>query len=253
MSNLYEHTTHVREHGHDGHNHAIDATHNYAEANRAYFDKEAASYGDDHSHAIEVANRLGPAILGVYPFDEDTTTVLDYACARGLMSKQLLPHVKSIVGVDISQGMVDVYNQHANNQGLSPDEMNAVCTELRGEDDELDGQKFDVVVCSLAYHHFSDINKVTIVLACFLKSGGMLIVVDLRAAHKAPDDNEKVFEEQFRHIVPHHDGITETAIRVAFENAGLGEIELNDVGPAKSRGKDIIFFVATGVKKSDKV
>jgi hypothetical protein len=42
--------------------------------------------------------------------------------------------------------MVDIYNQHANNQGLTPDEMRAVRAELKGEEGELDGAKFDVVM-----------------------------------------------------------------------------------------------------------
>ena len=34
--------------------------------------------------------------------------------------------MKSIVGVDISQGAVDQYNAQASNQGLAPEEMKAV-------------------------------------------------------------------------------------------------------------------------------
>jgi len=66
----------------------------------------------------------------------------------GLISRALVPHAKSIVGVDISQASVNVYNETASNQGLSPDEMRAVCTELKGEAGELDGLKFDVVAVS---------------------------------------------------------------------------------------------------------
>lgn len=57
--------------------------------------------------------------------------------------------MKSVVGVDISQASVDRFNAQAANQGLEPDEMRAVCTELRGELGELDGLKFDIVVVSL--------------------------------------------------------------------------------------------------------
>lgn len=249
MSNLHDHT---HTHKHD-HNTVIDANHDYAEANRAYFDKEAAKSNEDHPQVVEItANLLGPAILGVYPFDKDKTTVLDYACARGSTSKQLLPHVKSLVGVDISQGMVDAFNQYASKQGIAPDEMKGVRAELKGEDGELDGQKFDVVLCSMAYHHFSDINKVTVVLAHFLKPGGMLIVIDFRAGPKPTDDKQESLMEQVRHIVP-HDGIAETAIRVAFESAGLDKLEVKDIGPANVMGNDVIFFVATGVKMQEKI
>jgi hypothetical protein len=53
---------------------------------------------------------------------------------------------KSILGVDISQGMVDNFNTKVANQGIESDEMNAVCTELKGELGELGGRRFDVVI-----------------------------------------------------------------------------------------------------------
>lgn len=63
------------------------------------------------------------------------------------MSRELAPHTKSILGVDISQGMVDQYNKRVENQGISPEEMRAIAVELKGEsEDELDGAKFDIIV-----------------------------------------------------------------------------------------------------------
>lgn len=45
--------------------------------------------------------------------------------------------------------MVDYYNQRVSFQGIPPEEMKAVCIQLKGEDQELDGQKFDIVAVSL--------------------------------------------------------------------------------------------------------
>lgn len=64
------------------------------------------------------------------------------------MSRQLAPCCKSILGVDISQGMVDQYNTRVHNQGIPPEDMRALCIELKGEEGELDGLKFDVVLAS---------------------------------------------------------------------------------------------------------
>lgn len=69
----------------------------------------------------------------------------------GLLSQQLSPYCKSVVGVDISQAMVDLYNESARNQGLSGDELRAVCFDVldnKFSSDCLNGQKFDVVVVS---------------------------------------------------------------------------------------------------------
>ena len=56
-----------------------------------------------------------------------------------MVSQQLCQYVKTIVGVDISQVSVDRYNTQAANQGLAPDEMRAICSELKGDPGELDG------------------------------------------------------------------------------------------------------------------
>lgn len=66
--------------------------------------------------------------------------------SAGLVSRELAPLCKKIVGVDISQGMVDVYNTRVANQGIDTEEMKAVCVELNGSEDELDGVKFDVAL-----------------------------------------------------------------------------------------------------------
>lgn len=65
----------------------------------------------------------------------------------GLVSQALRPYVKHILGVDISQGSVDVYNKYAADNGLAS-EMHAVCAELKGAPGELDGAQFDVIIVS---------------------------------------------------------------------------------------------------------
>jgi cyclopropane fatty-acyl-phospholipid synthase-like methyltransferase len=66
------------------------------------------------------------------------------------VSQTLAPYCKKIIGVDISQGMVDWYNMCVWNQGIEWEEMKAVCVELKGTEDELDGVKFDVAIVSLS-------------------------------------------------------------------------------------------------------
>lgn len=124
-----------------------------------------------------------------------------YELFSGLLSQNLAPHTCTLIGVDISSKSVAYYNERVANQGISPDEMKAICVELkeRGAEgpDLLDGIEFDIVVvrmleylactrsnklsqCTNAYHHFDDIDAVTKILASYLKPGtGMLLVIDL--------------------------------------------------------------------------
>ncbi|KAI8974257.1 S-adenosyl-L-methionine-dependent methyltransferase [Trametes punicea] len=231
--------------------------HDFAAANRVYFDEQARStphreHHGHHHHHREEARKLGrrnvAAMRNAYPllFDEDTTEVLDYACGTGMLSQALCPYVKSIVGVDISQASVEQYNVNASNQGLTPEEMKAVCVQLKGEPGELDDAKFDVVVCCASYHHFPSIEETTQVLVHFLKPGGSLLVTDIKAA---PDGHE-LFKETHHHIVAHTHGLTEESMRRAFEGAGLAQFELKDAFKARmtATGEETQWFVARGSK-----
>ncbi|KAJ7778727.1 S-adenosyl-L-methionine-dependent methyltransferase [Mycena maculata] len=157
--------------------------HDFTSANEAVFDKHAAD-ADHRPMAAELAEIVSAAILQAHPFDREATAVLDYACGIGIVSRRLAPHCKTLLGVDISQGMV-------------------VRAELKGEATELGGTKFDVVVCSPAYHHLADIAAATRVLASFLKPGGALLVVDFPAM----DVDAIHVPEDIAHTITHKGGL----------------------------------------------
>jgi len=125
----------------------MSAAHDYLSANREYFDKQALTI-DDRPNAQEQPRRIGNAIRRKYGslFDEETTTLMDFACGTGPISRYLCPYVKSVVGVDISQDMVDHYNLLVENQGIPYEEMKAVRAELERNDTVLEGRKFDIIV-----------------------------------------------------------------------------------------------------------
>lgn len=159
--------------------------------------------------------------------------------------------------------MVNQFNKRVENQGITPDEMRAVCIELNGEEGELDGAKFDVIVvrrsfkppstpgfetssqCASAYHHFTSIEDVTRILAFFLKPAGALLVVDLAKLEKS---DHGIFSDHVHHIVPHKGGFEEADIRTAFEGAGLSSFSFNKAISAKKNGHDVKLFIAKGVK-----
>lgn len=70
----------------------------------------------------------------------------------GLISSVLVPHTRKIIGVDVSEAMVGEFNKKIVSQGLSKEKMSGVVVELKGEDSELEGEKFDfVVVCAISF------------------------------------------------------------------------------------------------------
>lgn len=54
----------------------------YIAGNRAYFDKDSHKY-DDRPMALKLARKVGEYVATKYAFDEDATTLLDYACGTG--------------------------------------------------------------------------------------------------------------------------------------------------------------------------
>lgn len=126
------------------HTHHDHAHEHFAEVNRAHFDKHASEY-EDHPMALPLTNLAGSHILSAYPFNKDSTRILDFACGTGLMSRKLAPNAKSVTGVDISQGMVDQYNKRVSG------DMKAVRLELKGEAGELEDHKFDVITVCLYF------------------------------------------------------------------------------------------------------
>ncbi|KAK0455185.1 S-adenosyl-L-methionine-dependent methyltransferase [Desarmillaria tabescens] len=226
--------------------------HDFTSANRDYFDKVADKH-DDRPQSLKLAQRLAQSIQRAYPFNEESTTLLDFACGAGLMSRQLAPHCKSILGIDISQGMVDQYNTRVHNQGIPPEDMRALCIELKGEEGELDGSKFDVVLaskgygvqCSMAYHHMPFPQETTKRLAFFVKPGGILLVTDYQA-----EDDATGFPNTHANIVAHKAGFNEEQMKEMFDGAGLGVFSLEKIVSAKMHGHGVKIFLAKGEKPS---
>ena len=81
-------------HHHDHHDHDHDSNDtdgaSLVHANAAHFDAEA-NVTDDSPMRLEVARRLARALRAAYAFDEDVTTVMDYACGTGASSPHASP------------------------------------------------------------------------------------------------------------------------------------------------------------------
>ncbi|RPD55677.1 S-adenosyl-L-methionine-dependent methyltransferase [Lentinus tigrinus ALCF2SS1-6] len=258
------------EHEHE-HEHKDD---DFAAANKAYFDAHADKVEEMHPEWRAATRKQVDAMRAEWPglFDGERTAALDFACGIGLVSEALLAtgYVKSVVGVDISQASVDRYNALAARLEYAPEKMKAVCAELKGDPDELDGAKFDIVVvrtvplpfspsttvhvgnelqCCASYHHIASIDATTRVLASFLKPGGSLLITDL----KAEADNRELVPEAHHSTVPHTRGIAEARLRETFKGAGLGEFVMKDAGQEDMThwGRErvqVTWFVARGVK-----
>ncbi|KAF9559596.1 S-adenosyl-L-methionine-dependent methyltransferase [Agrocybe pediades] len=188
------------------------------EENKKHFNEIASHNHEDPRTAVEMRKK--------YQFDKNSTVLLDFATNAGLIARELEPYAKKIVGVDISDGPVNIFNEWVAKKGISAEKMHAVAVELEGKEGELDGLKFDVITCGASYHHFEDINKMTKMLTSFLKPNGVLLVVDVTKA-----------------------GLTSESMEEAFTKAGLTGFNFELFSKVRMLGNESFLFIASGKKE----
>ncbi|KAH8598864.1 S-adenosyl-L-methionine-dependent methyltransferase [Bisporella sp. PMI_857] len=219
------------------------------ELNRAYWNANA----DDISKqqwvvdlSIQITEYIKSHIdwIGIAPASAPApVTLLDYACGNGLASTALAPYVTTIRGIDVSDGMVEKYNEAARKQGLSEQQMHAVRGDLLVPEAEIpkalekvDFYDFDIIVMSMALHHVEDPQLMTAKLVERLRDGGSLLIIDWAPSPKAPEVQGHGHEKDARDEGYQQDlqeaqqtmkrsGFDEEEMRKVFEDSGCSESE----------------------------
>ncbi|MEN6321380.1 MAG: class I SAM-dependent methyltransferase [Syntrophaceae bacterium] len=137
------------------------------------FNKASATW-DQKTGRVKLAHDVAQAIMNEVNLTHDMD-VLDFGCGTGLLTLQLQPLVRSITGVDSSQGMIDVLNSKINEQKLSNVKTELIDIE---KGDVLKG-KFHVIVSSMTLHHMQNIESLLKQLYECLLPGGRLCIADL--------------------------------------------------------------------------
>ncbi len=139
--------------------------------------------------------------------------VLEIGCGTGLLSLLVAPHVRQLVGVDTSQGMISMLQAKAEKQGLS-EKVRAIKVLLEdAEDPVLEGQKFDLVLSHLVFHHIPRMEETVHVMAQSLKPGGLMVISDFE------DDGEHALRF---HPKDKHDGVERHGLKTSEMQAILG-------------------------------
>jgi len=110
-----------------------------------------------------------------------TDAVLDVATGTGFTALAFAPAVRSVVGLDVSPGMLAGARKQAEQQDVA----NVTFQEGTAEALPFADAAFDIVTCRIAPHHFLDIQKFLREAARVLKPGGRLVLVDTTV----PDDD----------------------------------------------------------------
>jgi len=207
------------------------------------FDKEAASW-DEHPARIKLAKDIADAISKQIILAPDMD-VMDFGCGTGLLTTQLQPLVRSITGVDSSQGMLDIFKMKIAKLKLS--KVNAVLVDL-DNGDALKGN-YDLVVSNMTLHHIKETEPLFDQFYHITAPAGYLCIADLDLDDgRFHDDNTGVFHFGFARA-----GLRDIFIKAGFEN--VQDITAADVVKPADNGewRHFTVFLMTGRKRADKL
>lgn len=141
------------------------------EAIRRQFDRAAAAYGT--SPIFAQGHDLALMVEATKPTAE--MAVLDVGCAAGHTAFAFAPHVREVVGVDLSRDMLaEAARQAAARSIANVRWEEASATALPYADGT-----FDIVACRMVAHHFSSLGPPLTEMARVLKPGGQCLIVDI--------------------------------------------------------------------------
>lgn len=110
--------------------------------------------------------------------------VLDIGTGTGFTALAFAPHVKSVVGLDVSSGMLDQARVRAGNVP------NARFEQGSAEQIPFPGGSFDLVTCRICAHHFNSVPDFLRETRRVLVPGGRLILADTAVPDDAADQGE---------------------------------------------------------------
>ena len=143
------------------------------------FDTQAAHYDTNWNAWSEETLRWLLANANPQPTD----FMLDVATGTGFTALAFAPHVATVIGLDVSPGMLEQARRQAGERRIP----NAVFQTGAAEALPFGDGSFDIVTCRIAPHHFLDVPNFLNETARVLRPGGRLALVDTTVPDDSPE------------------------------------------------------------------
>jgi ubiquinone/menaquinone biosynthesis C-methylase UbiE len=144
------------------------------------------------------ARRAAGTLAWLEPLDPEMI-VLDVACGAAHTAEQAAPHVRQVVGVDLTPALLEVAAERFATAGVT----NVLLQEGNAAALPFVDASFDLVMCRTAVHHFEYPERPVAEMARVCKPGGRVVVADMVAPGAAVRD---AFDDVHRRIDPSHAG-----------------------------------------------
>jgi len=172
------------------------------------FSKEAAQW-DENPVRVKLAQDVADAIRNEIVLTPDMDA-LDFGCGTGLLTLELRPSVRTVVGVDSAPGMLAVLDEKIKRLNLGNVRTKRVDIENGGT---LDG-RFRLIASSMTLHHIKDIEALLAAFHRVIEPGGFLCIADLDLEEgQFHESNEGVF----------HFGFDRRQLREILERVGFAD------------------------------
>ena len=162
-------------------------------------------------------------------------SIMDFGAGTGLLSFKIAPMVQNVVGVDLSEKMLEQLH-NKNSPCLS---VEAVCQNICEEPLE---KQFHGIVSSMAMHHVEDTAALFETLHAHLKRDGFIAIADLEA-------EDGTFHTHGNEGV-HHFGFERDPLRETIENAGFEHVRFHHAYTVEKENGNYPIFLVTATKKS---
>jgi ubiquinone/menaquinone biosynthesis C-methylase UbiE len=172
------------------------------------FNLEAANW-DEQPGRIKLADELFAALIREIPFSPEMDA-FEFGCGTGLMTMRLQPHVRSVVGVDSSEGMLAQLRKKTAAAKVTNVETQLVNL-AKGE--RLEGQ-YNLVVISMVLHHIPVLAEIFAEFHRILRPEGRLAILDL-------DTEDGSFHQDPTGIF--HNGFDREALSCELEASGFAK------------------------------
>ncbi|KAG0245780.1 hypothetical protein BGX31_006068 [Mortierella sp. GBA43] len=184
--------------------------------NNAHFNSKADQY--DSPQAKEMTEGACAAVIQEFtsstsPEHVERASVLEFGCGTGLCSFEIAPKVGYLLGLDVSEGMVNQLNQKLNNpeNKLTREKVDVVLHQITHDaplpepefSKYLAGPNggFDMVFSNVVMHHIQDVQTAVDILANkMLKKDGWLIITDI----EPPKDGQEGHGHHHHHHQHQH-------------------------------------------------
>lgn len=186
------------------------------------FDKQATEYNAQWNGWSE--ETLNAMLAAAQPKSMDM--VLDVATGTGFTALAFAPLVYSVVGMDVSTGMLEQAQKYAAERGIT----NARFQEGAAEALPFGDQSFDLVTCRIAPHHFLDVQKFLSETARVLKPGGSFVMADTTVPDDLPEAAQWQNAVEAVRDPSHFRNYTPSEWRRMAEDAGLTVTECRTDG-----------------------